>query len=83
MPQSASHDNDDKIPVANGQKPVVISRTMEGIGAELAARLNTFLESEPPTKILRQVQEQTRIALDVIDDALQRYRSDSIFSPLS
>lgn len=42
--------------------------------AALAARINTFLETEATTPLLKAVQEQTRIALDVIGTALERYR---------
>ena len=63
---------DDDAPVVNGR-----SNTGAGllpICAALAARVKEFLESEPETKLLKSVQEQTRVALGVIDEALERYR---------
>jgi FAD synthetase len=39
----------------------------------LARRITSFLNSDPGTPLLKAVQEQTRIALGVIDTALERY----------
>lgn len=39
----------------------------------LARRITSFLNSEPDTPLLKAVQEQTRVALGVIDTALERY----------
>jgi hypothetical protein len=41
---------------------------------ELAAKVNAFLEEKPQSQLLRNVQEQTRVALGVISTALERYR---------
>lgn len=73
MPQRASEPNDDKMPITNGQEPAS-TKTMDSVSAELALRVRAFLEREAPTQILKQVQEQTKVALGVIDDALERYR---------
>jgi len=48
-----------------------------GVCKSLADRINNFLEIESETldsELLRAVQRQTRIALGVIEEALQRYR---------
>ena len=39
----------------------------------LAAQVHAFLDSEPESELLKAVQQQTRIALGVIDTALERY----------
>jgi len=59
---------DDQLPVINGQATIL------PICTTLAARLNVFLQSEAPTPLLKAVQEQTRVALGVIDTALEKYR---------
>lgn len=74
MPSAAS-DIDDQLPVINGHDA---SSTIQPICAALAARVNAFLASEAPTPILKQVQEQTRIALGVIDKALEKYSLEEI-----
>lgn len=43
--------------------------------AHINARVTQFLAVEPRTEQIRSVQEQTRTALKVIDEALGRYRS--------
>lgn len=68
MPLSAPEEN--KLPVTNGHN----AKTIQPICAELAARVNTFLEAEAPTPLLRDVQKQTRVAIGVIEEALERYR---------
>lgn len=70
MPLSAPEENDDKLPVTNGFN----ATTIQPICADLAARVNTFLETEAPTPLLQDVQKQTRIAMGVIEEALERYR---------
>ncbi|TVY39137.1 putative FAD synthase, partial [Lachnellula subtilissima] len=45
---------------------------------DIARRLNAFLDSEPETPLLRQVQAQTRVALGVISTALERYSLEEI-----
>jgi hypothetical protein len=44
------------------------------ICAQIHDRLEAFLTSEPTTGRLRGVQEQSRLSLRIIDEALQRYR---------
>jgi hypothetical protein len=48
--------------------------SLRDICANLNDRLTAFLEEEPATERLRNVQAQTRIALDVVAQALDRYR---------
>jgi FAD synthetase len=40
----------------------------------LARRITIFLNTEPDTLLLRAVQEQTKVALGVLDTALERFR---------
>jgi len=40
------------------------------------ARITAFLDTEPATDRLRKVQEQTRLSLRIIDEALDRYKWD-------
>ena len=63
---------DDIVPVINGYS--VPFASILSICTALAAHVKEFLETEQPTKLLKQVQEQTRITLGVIDEALERYR---------
>jgi FAD synthetase len=69
MPLRAPEDSDEKAPVINGN-----DATIRPICTALAERVNAFLLSEAKTPLLKAVQDQTRIALGVIDTALQRYR---------
>jgi len=62
-------DTDDQLPVINGHDASILP-----ICAALSARVNTFLETEAETPLLKAVQEQTRTALGVIDTALEKYR---------
>lgn len=48
--------------------------SIKPVCAELAARINAFLKKEVDTQLLRDVQAQTRTALGVIEECLQRYR---------
>lgn len=65
-------DTGDQLPVVNGHVTIL------PICQRLAARVNAFLQSEAPTPMLKAVQEQTRIALGVIDTALEKYRYATI-----
>lgn len=42
--------------------------------AQIHARLNAFLETEPATDRIRSVQDQSRTSLKVIEEALSQYR---------
>lgn len=50
------------------------SRPLSEVCAEVAGKINRFLESEVPEGVLRDVQTQTRTALGVIEECLGRYR---------
>ncbi|TVY35195.1 putative FAD synthase, partial [Lachnellula occidentalis] len=52
--------------------------TILPICQDIAGRVNAFLDSEPATPLLRQVQTQTRVALGVISAALERYSLEEI-----
>lgn len=75
MPSSApavaavTHDNALPPKLANGNADTSI----RPLCAQLAARLDAFLASEPESEMLRGVQEQTRTALGVITAALEKY----------
>lgn len=70
MSLRAPEDTGDSTPLANGHDEESIYPTC----AALAGRVNQFLETEASTPLLKAVQEQTRIALGVIGEALDRYR---------
>jgi len=61
-------DTDNQLPIINGLA------TIAPICHALSARVTTFLEAEAATPLLKAVQEQTRVALGVIDTALEKYR---------
>ena len=63
-------ETDDNVSVVNGHS----NATILPICTALAAQVEEFLETEAPTPLLKRVQEQTRIALGVIDEALKKYR---------
>jgi len=65
-------DTDDQLPIINGHATIL------PVCTTLAARVNLFLQSEAPTPLLKAVQEQTRVALGVIDTALEKYSLDEI-----
>jgi len=60
--------------LANGEKD---DRTLPSLCAELHARVSAFLAEEAPNDRLKKVQEQTRISMSVIAEALNRYRCAS------
>lgn len=74
MPLCAPSDTDDKpaLSIPNGVS--ASKETILPICKQVAGKVNAFLESEAETPLLRQVQAQTRIALNVIQEALQHYR---------
>ncbi|CZR63448.1 related to FAD1-flavin adenine dinucleotide (FAD) synthetase [Phialocephala subalpina] len=73
MSLRAPEDTGDNTPIVNGHDESIYSTC-----AALATSVNAFLETEAPTPMLKAVQEQTRIALGVIDEALDRYSLDEI-----
>ncbi|KAF4555628.1 Phosphoadenosine phosphosulfate reductase-like protein [Elsinoe fawcettii] len=46
--------------------------------AKVHARINAFLDAEPSTDLLRRVQEQTRLSLKIIDEALERFSLEEL-----
>lgn len=74
MPLRAPEDPDDKFAPSPSLPNGGASATILPICAEIAGRVNAFLESEQETPLLKQVQEQTRVALGVISTALERYK---------
>lgn len=73
MPLRAPEDTDGNAAVSNGHDD-----SIRPVCAALAAKVNTFLETEAPTPLLKAVQEQTRVALGVISQALDTYRLEEI-----
>jgi hypothetical protein len=67
MPQAT--DNNAPI-VTNG----TTTETIAPVCARIHAKVHAFLEVEVEEELLKRVQEQTRIALGVIEDCLSRYR---------
>jgi len=61
-----SHDTTSLIPA----HPIPLAE----LCAKVHARITGFLAEDAPTERLRHVQTQTRDALDVIEQALERYR---------
>ncbi|CCU75928.1 putative FAD synthetase [Blumeria hordei DH14] len=53
-------------------------RSIQAICEQLAGKVNSFLESDAPTPLLRRVQTQTRSTLAVIVEALERYSLEEI-----
>ena len=54
---------DDAVPAINGSIQAADANILS-ICAKLAERVNAFLETEAPTPLLKDVQNQTRVALD-------------------
>lgn len=52
----------------------IIGRPLAEVCAEVAGKVNSFLESDVAGQVLKDVQAQTRIALGVIEECLQKYR---------
>ncbi|TAQ85139.1 hypothetical protein B7494_g6559 [Chlorociboria aeruginascens] len=73
MPPRPEDTEDPPRPSSNGDND-----TIQPICSALASRMKTFLNTEAPTPLLKTVQEQTRIALDVIEEALRRYSLEEI-----
>ena len=48
-------------------------RDLEQICLELQDKVNSFLREEAATDLLRGVQDQVRLAMGVIEEALDRY----------
>lgn len=72
MPPST---DDNYTPVINGHLGGgEEGQTISPICAALAERVNNFLESDAPTPLLKAVQRQTRTALGVIAECLEKYR---------
>jgi FAD synthetase len=74
MPLRAPEDTgDNAIPQTNGHG-INNDNSIRPICAAIAARVNAFLDEKAETELLRTVQVQTRIALGVIKEALEKYR---------
>lgn len=67
-------------PKGNRVSQLAATTGVNGTGAlndvcnELANKVKEFVETDVESDILRATQKQTRIALEVIEDALRRYR---------
>ncbi|KAK3359749.1 putative FAD synthetase [Lasiosphaeria hispida] len=75
MTQAQTHD----VPRTNGVAKLASishtprSRTPPAICYTLRRKVNAFLNTHPETKLLRDTQAQVRLAMGIIDEALQRY----------
>jgi FAD synthetase len=69
MQTSAGEATDEQSSAVNGH-----DASIRPLCLKLAARVNAFLNAEAETPVLKAVQEQTRVALGVISEALDRYR---------
>jgi FAD synthetase len=69
MPPTASEATDEQSSAVNRH-----DASIRPLCLELAARVNAFLESKTETPVLKAVQEQTRVALGVVSESLDRYR---------
>jgi hypothetical protein len=47
--------------------------SLQEVCADFDSRVTLFLEAEPETMAMRRTQEQTRVALSVMAEALQKY----------
>jgi len=56
------------------QQQVNGGTSLRALCSELHARIEAFLQEDVKTERLKRVQEQTRHSLDVIQEALQRYK---------
>ncbi|KAJ3457303.1 hypothetical protein MRS44_014444 [Fusarium solani] len=48
---------------------------------EIKDKVDAFLAEDPDTQILRDVQAQLRVSIEVVEEALERYRSLTHFAP--
>ncbi|MCJ1378576.1 hypothetical protein MMC17_001675 [Xylographa soralifera] len=70
-------------PLANGVADSVNGYTpLRALCISLRSRIEAFLQEDLETEKLRNVQAQTRIALNVILEALNRYSYGALFPPL-
>lgn len=73
MLPSAPFATDESLEQTNGNGRTTSSSLREACD-ELAAKVNAFLEAEAPTDVMRAVQKQTIIAIEVIHKALETYK---------
>lgn len=57
--------------------------SLEEVCGALHRRIDDFLESKPATPLLETLQNQVRVALTVLEEALNRYRWASHYAPNS
>ena len=60
--------------VAGSDDPAAGSHTLEALSHDLRRRVDAFLDLDTGDAVLRSTQNQVRVAGDVIDEALRRYR---------
>jgi hypothetical protein len=81
MPQAA----DDNATIVTNGTPIPSPHdadTIAPVCAKVYERVHSFLNSEVEGETLKGVQQQTRIALGVIEQCLQRYRYIQFYSRL-
>ena len=64
--------------VAGSDDPAAGSHTLEALSHDLRRRVDAFLDLDTGDAVLRSTQNQVRVARDVIDEALRRYRCVSL-----
>ena len=69
------HDAPDRTAAAANGYP---ARPLRDVCLALRAKVDAFLAEEPESQLLRDVQAQLRVSIEVIDEALQRYGPDQI-----
>lgn len=60
-------------PDASPQPPAPPRRTLPEICFELRSKIDAFLAEQTSDDVLRKVQNQVRVSMDVIGEALRRY----------
>jgi hypothetical protein len=72
-----------QLPLVNGASAA--KRSLQEVCQDLRDRIDTFLNEEQSTELLKQVQQQLRISMGVVEDALTEYEcvgSDTPFLSL-
>ncbi|KAK3112595.1 3'-phosphoadenosine 5'-phosphosulfate sulfotransferase [Teratosphaeriaceae sp. CCFEE 6253] len=64
--------------IGNGDAATIAPGALPELCAGIHERVDAFLKSEPATERLRRVQEQSRLSLKVLEEALERYSLDEL-----
>jgi FAD synthetase len=69
----SAQSNDVAKPAVAADAPLAAT-TLPGLCVELRRKVLAFLEEPPEDETVRRTQEQTRISLQVVEEALKRYK---------